>query len=201
MNLPRLHRPRLSYANVASTLALVLATSMSGAYAQGLIGSGDIRSNAVKSRHIDAGAVHTSDLGKRSVSTNRIKSGAVTRSRLDAGARPNVVGYLDPDGHDFSVNDLALIPIPGLTTEVAANNAWIVEGRNAAGSWVALPDGDSVSDYAVRVYPPSDGVFIHLTGGTGQNFTALKVVKIPINIHMAAVSNSRTPSASKGSGR
>lgn len=52
MRLPHLSRPRLSYANVTSTLALVIATSTGGAYAAATIGSTDIEDKAVKSRHI-----------------------------------------------------------------------------------------------------------------------------------------------------
>ena len=47
--------PRLSLgAGLVSTLALVIAVSMGGAYAADKVGSGGIKKNAVKTRHIAA---------------------------------------------------------------------------------------------------------------------------------------------------
>src|SRR5262245_21185593 len=58
---------RFSYANVVATLALFLALGGGAVWAAGKIGSGDIKSNAIKSRHIAKGAVHTSDLNAGAV--------------------------------------------------------------------------------------------------------------------------------------
>ncbi len=51
-----------NYAEVASTLALTLALSTGGAYAAGLITSGDIAKNAVTTKHIKNGTVKERDL-------------------------------------------------------------------------------------------------------------------------------------------
>jgi hypothetical protein len=195
MRTPRFRRPRLSYANVTATLALVIATSMGGAYAHGKIGSEDIKKNAVKSRHIAAKNVKTPDLAKNAVTTNRIKAKAVTRGKLAPNARPNVVVYLDPDGHDFTADSSTAIVIPGLTADVAANSAWIVEGRNSAGSWVPIPGGDNgASGYVVRVFPVSQTVFIVNTSGPGEEFFGLKVVRIPGDINGGPVVSNRARS-------
>jgi len=72
--------PRVSYANVTATLALVVALGAGGAYAAGL------GRNAVKSKNIAPKAVRTSDLGKGAVKASRIAKGAVTGSKIAAGA-------------------------------------------------------------------------------------------------------------------
>jgi hypothetical protein len=75
--------PRVSYANVTATLALVVALGAGGAYAAGL------GRNAVKSKNIAPKAVKTSDLGRGAVKTTKIADGAVTGSKI---ARDSVTG-------------------------------------------------------------------------------------------------------------
>jgi hypothetical protein len=82
MRLPHLPRPRMSYANVTATLALVIATSTGGAYAAATIGSSQIKDNAIRSRHIAKGAVKTSELHSGSVTTHKIRKHAVGQLRL-----------------------------------------------------------------------------------------------------------------------
>ncbi len=53
---------RLTYANVVSTLALVIAISGGTVYAASQIGSGQIKRNAVHSKHIRDGQVKRADL-------------------------------------------------------------------------------------------------------------------------------------------
>lgn len=74
MTLPR---PRLSYANVTSTLALVVALGGTGAYAANTIGSADLK----------PGAVRASDLGKNAVSSTKVKNGSLQLQDLAASAR------------------------------------------------------------------------------------------------------------------
>jgi hypothetical protein len=74
MKMPRL---RPSYANVTSTLALVVALGGTGAYAANTIGSGDIKPGAVKA----------SDLGKNAVSSPKVKDGSLQLNDLDGSAR------------------------------------------------------------------------------------------------------------------
>jgi hypothetical protein len=74
---PRVRRPRLSYANVASTFALALALTMGGAYAAGQIGSNQIKNNAVKSKHIAPGNVKTSDIHGNAVKSAKVKNGSL----------------------------------------------------------------------------------------------------------------------------
>lgn len=86
MRLPHPHRPRLTYANVASTLALVVATSTGGAYAAATIGSAQIKDDAVKSRHIAAGNVKTPDLRDGAVTGAKLADGSVSAADLGDGS-------------------------------------------------------------------------------------------------------------------
>lgn len=70
-------KPRATYANVTSTLALIVALGGTSAYAANTIGSADIRPGAVKS----------SDLGNNAVSSAKVKDGSLQVNDLDASAR------------------------------------------------------------------------------------------------------------------
>lgn len=83
-------RPRLTYANVVSSIALFGVLAAGGAYAASKIGSNDIKKNAVKSRHIDGKAVKTTDIAR----------GAVTRGRLVDAEPVHIVG--DPGQPEFT---------------------------------------------------------------------------------------------------
>ena len=67
---------RVTYANVTSTLALVVALSAGGAYA----------ANTIRSKDIVDGQVKAADLHKNSVSSAAIKDRAVTAADLAPGA-------------------------------------------------------------------------------------------------------------------
>jgi hypothetical protein len=81
-----IQRPRATYANVTSTLALVAALATGGAYAADKIGTGDIKRNAVTSSKINNGAVKTEDLARRAVTQRRIAPRAVTNGKIGPGA-------------------------------------------------------------------------------------------------------------------
>lgn len=82
----RIRRLRPTYAGVASTLALVLALGMGGAYAASKVGSKDIAKNAVKSKHIQDGQVKAPDLRAGAVKEGKIASDAVTTEKVAEGA-------------------------------------------------------------------------------------------------------------------
>jgi len=93
-----MRRPRhLTYANAASSLALILALTTSGAYAAsqlapksvgerqlrpGAITAAKIRKNAVTSPKIAAGAVVEGKLAQGAVSTAKLADGAVSSAKL-----------------------------------------------------------------------------------------------------------------------
>jgi hypothetical protein len=73
-------RPRLSYANVVATLALVLALGGGTVYAAIKLGKND-----VKSKNIANGQVKSKDLGKNAVKSAKVKDGAIQEGDLAAG--------------------------------------------------------------------------------------------------------------------
>src|SRR5438045_8593220 len=87
---------RLSYANVMSTIAVVAVLSGGTAYAAATIGSNDIKQNAVLSRHINDGAVHTADVGTAAITRAKLASGVL-------GARA-YVHVTPPAGGDLVVH-------------------------------------------------------------------------------------------------
>ena len=79
-------RPRLTYANVVSTLALFLALGGSAALAASKIHSGDIAPNAVKSANLAPGAVRTGNVFKRAIASGKLAVGAVRSNQIADGA-------------------------------------------------------------------------------------------------------------------
>ncbi len=75
-------RSRLTYANVASSLALFLAVSGGTAFAAATIGSSQIKSGAVTNSKIASGAVSNSKLASNAVTGSKIKAGTITGSDI-----------------------------------------------------------------------------------------------------------------------
>ena len=123
-------RSRLSYANVAATLALVLALGGGTVYAAAQLGKND-----VKSKNIAKGAVKKGDLGKNAVISSKVKNGEIKAGDIAAGVIPqiqaDVTGSATAGPQDVVADDDASVPIPlnGTTTftpqagEVAALTA------------------------------------------------------------------------------
>jgi hypothetical protein len=77
-------KPRfLTYSNTVATTALVLAFAGGGTAA---LAAGSLVKNEVKSRHIAAGAVHTSDLANGAVNGSKIAAGTIGASDLRASS-------------------------------------------------------------------------------------------------------------------
>ena len=109
-------RPRLTYANVVATLALVLAIGGGTVYAAIHLGK-----NSVRSKNIAAGAVKSSDLGKDAVTGAKVRNGAIATDDLAA----SVIAKLQADvsgsataGPTGGVNTNIASPLPlnGTTT-------------------------------------------------------------------------------------
>ena len=74
--------PKLTYANLVSTLALFLALGGGAAYAANKIHSGDIANNAVRSKNIAPGAVDTNKTFKRAIISGKLAKGAVRSNQI-----------------------------------------------------------------------------------------------------------------------
>ncbi|HSR93467.1 MAG TPA: hypothetical protein VLK56_01260 [Solirubrobacterales bacterium] len=80
------NRPRLSYANVVSTLALFLALGGSAALAADKLHSGDIAPGAVHTSNIFKRAIVSGKLALGAVRSNQIADGAVGSQQIGSGA-------------------------------------------------------------------------------------------------------------------
>jgi hypothetical protein len=122
-------RPKLSYANVAATIALVLALGGGTVYAASHLGK-----NSVDSKAIKKGAVKNSDLAKNAVTGKKVKNGSLTAEDLvDGVIRADVTGTANGGPQaGINTNTSNALPLTGDTTftpgdgEVAAIAA---EGR------------------------------------------------------------------------
>ncbi len=79
-------RPRLTYANVVSTLCLFLALGGGAAFAASKVRSKDIARNAVKSVNLAPGAVKAPDVFKRAITSGKLALGAVRSNQIADGA-------------------------------------------------------------------------------------------------------------------
>ena len=112
MSAPRrkpIRRPRLSYANVAATIALVLAVGGGTVYAAAQLSKNDVRS-----RNLAPGAVKTSDLGKNAVTSPKIRNRTVKAGDIAAGVIPADV----PDLTGTATGGGQSIPLSGSTVPV-----------------------------------------------------------------------------------
>ena len=114
-------RERLTYANVTSTLALVLVIGGGAAYGAGFIDSGDIVNNSIESRDLNnREAVKARDVRKNGLTGKEIKE-----KTLDAGQFAPVAGKqvngCNPESGGFTacVNTPLRLRSPGRVLAVA----------------------------------------------------------------------------------
>jgi hypothetical protein len=81
-------RPRLTFANVTSVLALFVALGGT-AYAAATIGPNNIQNDAVRSRHIKDGAVTNAKLAANAVGTGKVIDGSLLKRDFKAGQLPS----------------------------------------------------------------------------------------------------------------
>src|SRR5438477_11548516 len=82
----RIRGRRLTYANVVSTLALVIALGGGAAYAAGTIGSDDVIDNSLRSVDVHDGTLKGVDVGDGSLSGAQLKDGSVEAKDLARSA-------------------------------------------------------------------------------------------------------------------
>jgi hypothetical protein len=128
-----MRRPRLTYSNVTSTLALFIALGGTGAYAANTIGSSDIIDESLLSQDIKNGEVKNKDIGGNQITSALIYPDTVTgadvkESTLNLGdffAAGSGVGGCQADDHQVN-------------TCATANVTLARPGRlllNATGEW------------------------------------------------------------------
>jgi hypothetical protein len=97
----------VTYANVASTLALVVALS-GGAYAAGLVGTSQLKNRAVTAPKIATRAVTAKKIGAGAVVGGKLHGGAVTAGKIAPGA-------VGPSDLSQAVHDEIAAPHAGFT--------------------------------------------------------------------------------------
>jgi hypothetical protein len=156
-------RGRLTYANVMATIAAFGVLAGAGAYAASKIGPHDIARNAVRSRHIKARNVRTSDLANGAVASAKVADDSLGPDKIvDPDRSVNLpltsfVNRTDSTRLDFGPN-----PNDGTTPNFAiADNRLVIEWNdNSAGpadrdivetTFTVPPDYVSGKDFALRI--------------------------------------------------
>ena len=106
-------RSRLTYANVASSIALFIALGTGGAYAADTIGSADIINESILSEDLKNGEVKTTELATEAVTNGKIA--------------PNSIGTDKVANQTLNFNDLGLV-----LTKLA-------DGGSAPSTWPPTP--------------------------------------------------------------
>jgi hypothetical protein len=95
-------RRRLTYANVVSTIALVLAVGGGAVYAAGKVGSGGIRKNAIHSFHIKNKQVKRQDIAGGAINGNKVSNASLNGKDIKDDSL---------SGHDIDESSLGLVPL------------------------------------------------------------------------------------------
>jgi hypothetical protein len=118
------NRPRLSYANIVSTLALFLALGGGVAYAANTVKSGDIAPGAVRTSDVFKRAIVSGKLAVGAVRSNQIADGAVGSKQIGAAAvAPSNLQFpvfyaASPSGGSVALTTGEPVPYP------IANSTW-----------------------------------------------------------------------------
>jgi hypothetical protein len=170
--MPEARKRRITYANVTSTLALLIAVSAGTAYANtggvggggggaGGHGLGELPSDSVGSQQIEAKAVGSQELKNKAVTEEKLAAGSVDERTLASLAV--ALKNLQPDSvNGLKVADASLtgadvqkgsVPVDrldaaSLTAAIAGANAGTVDGRSAGCASGALEYGGACWDAA-----------------------------------------------------
>jgi hypothetical protein len=182
-------RPRqLTYANLASTLALVVALGSGGAYAAGLaknsVGSAQLQKGAVKAADLGRGSVTGKAVGKDALTGKDVKestfatvpSAAAVDTVRRAGATATVgggaaVGAVGPFSVSLQCGGSAGAPEARLAVSTSVDHGrWV--SNNGADPDFNVADGPDTSTTQVATNAGRP-VSLMLTAAGGQQFAAL----------------------------
>ena len=139
--MPRL-KSRLTFANVCSFLALLIALGTGSAYAantvfstdivDGEVKTADLANNSVRSNKIGAGQVANADLGDGAVTSTKLGDGSVTNFKLGSGVvTHSKLGASSIDGSNVAAESLSLSDIVGANKSGAISFS---QGANTCGN-------------------------------------------------------------------
>lgn len=110
-------RPRLTYANLMSSIAVFLVLGGATAFAAGQLGK-----NSVGKKQLKAGAVTTAKLKKNAVTTAKIKNNAVTGAKVKNGSL---------SGAEIDAATLGTVPNSATTDVVKVARGTLAVGQEA----------------------------------------------------------------------
>jgi hypothetical protein len=166
-------RPRLTYANVVATLALVLALGGGTVYAAIQLGKND-----VKSKNIAPGQVKTSDLGKNAVKSPKIKDGGIGAEDIAAGVIKQVVPDVTGSAHAgpkgaINANTTTPLPLTGKTSFTP--RAGEVGAIAAEGRWsIATTDPTKFCQPAIFLFLNGQPTRVFVDPSTNGSSTTLE---------------------------
>lgn len=124
-------RSKLTYANVAATIALAIAIGGGTVYAAGHLGK-----DSVRSKNIASGAVKKDDLGKNAVTSPKVKDGAIKAKDIAGGLirqiQTDVTGAATAGPQPVNTNTTVPLALSGTTTftpQAGEVGALAAEGR------------------------------------------------------------------------
>jgi hypothetical protein len=171
-------REKVSYANVASTLALVVALT-GGAYAAGVIDSGDIKNNSIESRDLkNRDAVKARDVRRNTLTGREVKE-----KTLDASLLAPLSGR-QTDGCD---------PVPASFIPCATAQVRLAShGRVLAIATGQLVDNDAGGALSCRIElnggPTDATATVTADGGAEESFElALTTGRLPAGQHQLSL--------------
>ena len=175
---------RTSYANVASTLALVLALGGTGAYAAGKVTGKDIKNSSVTGKDVKDGSLAGGDVEDGSLTGSDVKPGSVGADRLSAQVNAAIAAV--PPAHATPID--ATVPDKGRTVHQPIGQ---VSGLPLTVECGTSPVGEAV-----------EGVDLSVSTGSGESLSHLEIWGVGIlrteRALLAQRSDQRAPPAGFG---
>jgi hypothetical protein len=176
------YRPR--YADVAATLALLLATSgtayAAGAFPAHSVGAKQLKRSAVTKSKVATGAIISSKLRPSSVTATKLATGSVTATKLATGSVTSAkiadgsVTLADLVGTDVT-GDISISILANSCLSASLTVAGAVVGQVAYLSWVgSSPPPSSVVDGPMKVTGP-DTVVARFCNVSSATVTATNI--------------------------
>jgi hypothetical protein len=153
-------RPRLSYANVVSTIALAFALGGGAVYAAGKIGSSQIAKNAIHSRQIKNRQVKRQDIAGGSINSGKVSNDSLTGKDI----REATLGEVPLASDARTVNSITERVIRGSQPDPTGANQVISQGGLVA--LLACSGGNAVM--SVHGAVPGDSGSVSAPGGVQQ---------------------------------
>jgi hypothetical protein len=166
-------RPRLSYANVVSTIALVFALGGGAVYAAGKIGSSEIAKNAIHSRQIKNRQVKRQDIAGGAINSGKVSNDSLTGKDI----QESTLGEVPLASDARTVNQITERVIHAAQPDPTGANQVISQG----GLVVLLSCSGGSATMQVHAAVPGDAGSVFDAGGGVQQFDSLTTRTVATN--------------------